>query len=80
VIDAKRLDDPLPRDWYIPLRLEVARLVLENMGGNWQAWRRLLPADRARLIATRRIVKMVEIAQAHEIDTRMELKRRDEGR
>lgn len=54
--------------------------MLENMGGDWRMWRRQLRGDRARLVATRRTLKMLEVAQAHDSDVRHELKNPPEGR
>lgn len=73
--EAELLDDPLPRSWRVPLRYEEAEVVLENMGGNWQRYRRMPLHYQARVIATRRIKRMLDAAQAHDADVRRELRR-----
>ena len=56
----------MPRAWRQPLQLDVAELVLENMAGDWSLWRSLPRRYRARLVATRRITRMKQIAQDYD--------------
>jgi len=73
--EAEELDDPLPRRWRVPLRFEEAEIVLENLGGDWPRYRRMKTEYQARLIATRRVKRMLEGAQAHDMNQRSELRK-----